>query len=282
MTIRWPNKSLQATRDGRSSSAVAEDVINPAGLSSGRLGGDHFSSHYIHNILNMKTSVTLIVLLIGVALVGAAHGQGTLIYNSFGPGDTYVTYEGAGVDGPGSGNGLFSSGFSFVPASALTLDTVQVAIATISGTNAFSLLIQAADGPSGIPGTVLETFQVSGQMQPFGFVNPLITVTSVARPELEAGNKYWLVALGEGDALAAWNINNLGLYGTYYSYQGVREVLLDNQLICAFQITGVPEPDSGWIFVLGFAALAVQFLHNRGRTTKPPNMRIGCTTSFTN
>jgi hypothetical protein len=31
-----PNKSLQATRDGRSSSAIAEDVISPACLSSGR------------------------------------------------------------------------------------------------------------------------------------------------------------------------------------------------------------------------------------------------------
>jgi hypothetical protein len=30
------NKSLQATRDGRFSSAIAEDVINPACLSSGR------------------------------------------------------------------------------------------------------------------------------------------------------------------------------------------------------------------------------------------------------
>jgi hypothetical protein len=31
-----PNKSLQATRDGAFSSAVAEDVISPACLSSGR------------------------------------------------------------------------------------------------------------------------------------------------------------------------------------------------------------------------------------------------------
>jgi hypothetical protein len=34
--ILWSNKSLQATRDGRSSSAIAEDVISPACLSSGR------------------------------------------------------------------------------------------------------------------------------------------------------------------------------------------------------------------------------------------------------
>jgi hypothetical protein len=35
MTTR-SNKSLQATRDGVSSSAIAEDVISPACLSSGR------------------------------------------------------------------------------------------------------------------------------------------------------------------------------------------------------------------------------------------------------
>ena len=36
MRKTWSNKSLQATRDGRSSSAIAEDVISPACLSSGR------------------------------------------------------------------------------------------------------------------------------------------------------------------------------------------------------------------------------------------------------
>ena len=35
--IHRPNKSLQATRDGRSSSAIAEDIISPACLSSERL-----------------------------------------------------------------------------------------------------------------------------------------------------------------------------------------------------------------------------------------------------
>ncbi len=36
LSMMLPNKSLQATRDGRSSSAIAEDVISPACLSSGR------------------------------------------------------------------------------------------------------------------------------------------------------------------------------------------------------------------------------------------------------
>jgi hypothetical protein len=34
--VMWSNKSLQATRDGVSSSAVAEAVIRPACLSLGR------------------------------------------------------------------------------------------------------------------------------------------------------------------------------------------------------------------------------------------------------
>jgi hypothetical protein len=35
-TMMPPNKSLQATRDGRSISAIAENVISPTCLSSGR------------------------------------------------------------------------------------------------------------------------------------------------------------------------------------------------------------------------------------------------------
>jgi hypothetical protein len=36
MTMTWSNKSLQATRDGVTSSAIADYVISPACLSSGR------------------------------------------------------------------------------------------------------------------------------------------------------------------------------------------------------------------------------------------------------
>jgi hypothetical protein len=36
MKIEWSNKSLQATRDGAANSAIAEHVISPACLSSGR------------------------------------------------------------------------------------------------------------------------------------------------------------------------------------------------------------------------------------------------------
>lgn len=213
----------------------------------------------------MKRSTSLIVALIGIALTGPA--RAIVIYNSFGPGDTYITYEGAEISGPGSSGGLFTSGFSFQPATTLSLESIQVAIGTISGSNAFSLSLQAADGPSGMPGTVLETFQVNDQMGSFGLANPLISVTSVAHPELEAGDTYWLVAEGEGDGLAAWNSNNLGLYGTYFSFQGGHGGLADDQLLCAYEITGVPEPASGSLYFFGFIALALHFRSNKRKMT---------------
>lgn len=216
--------------------------------------------------MNIKRSASLIAVLIAIASVGPVHA--TVVYSSLGPGGTYVTYEGAEFSGPASSGGLFSSGFSFQPATTLNLDSIQVAVGTISGSNAFSLSLQAANGPSGMPGTVLETFQVTDQMGPFGSANPLISATSVTHPQLDAGNTYWLVAVGEGDGLAAWNINNRGLTGAYYSFQGGHDVLLGNQALGAYQITGVPEPTTGSLFALGLIALALHFRSNKRMVTK--------------
>ena len=222
----------------------------------------------------MKTRIILVVFLIRATLIGIAQAQGTLIYSSLGPGNSYDIHSGAGVGGPGSSNGRNPSGFSFIPTTTLMLDTVQLAIGTISGTNAFSLLVQSADGPSGIPGTVLETFQISGQMQPFGLAYPLISVTSVARPELEAGTTYWLVAVGVGNAAAAWNINNVGITGDFYSFQQGQDLILNNQSVAAFQISGVPEPSGVCLFILGFGILTLQVFHSycgRMKTCELPN-----------
>jgi len=51
------NKSLQATRDGRSSSAIAEDVISPACLSSGR-----WLKSFSHDYFTMKIFIQSIAL----------------------------------------------------------------------------------------------------------------------------------------------------------------------------------------------------------------------------
>jgi hypothetical protein len=209
----------------------------------------------------MKGGFALIGFVITTS-VAPLYCQGTVIYSSLGPGGTYNINDAATAGGPNSAGGLFSSGFSFVPAATQTLDSIQLPMGRISGTDSISLSLQASD-VSGLPGTVLETFTINSQMGPFGFANPLISLTSVARPELQAGKTYWLVAAGEGDAEAAWNVNNLGLHGPFYSIQGGRTVLLQEQLISAYEIIGVPEPGSTSLFAVGFGALIFQFHRRR-------------------
>ena len=100
-------------------------------------------------------------------------------------------------------------------------------------------------------------------MKRFGSLQPLVTVPSVAQPELQAGETYWLVAVGEGDAVAAWNVNSLGMFGLHYSDQAGGEVLLPAQAIGAYRVVGVPEPSSVLLFGLGSIALIVPLTRGR-------------------
>ena len=58
--------------------------------------------------------------------------------------------------------------------------------------------------------------------------------------------------------MAGWNVNDQGIHGTYYSIQGGRELLISDQLVGAFQVSGdavVPQPAS--VTLLGIGAFAM-------------------------
>jgi hypothetical protein len=111
--------------------------------------------------------------------------DGNIIFDSFGPGNSYDPHNGASIGRPDIG--VSTSGFTFTSAQTVKLNRIDIPVCLIEGPNAFSLALQAADGPSNSPGTVLESFQVVGQMGPCGFNNPVITVAGVLQPMLRAG-----------------------------------------------------------------------------------------------
>jgi hypothetical protein len=162
--------------------------------------------------------------------------------------------------------GLFACGFEFTPATTVSLDTLQLPVWNYTSNNLFTLSVQQADGVLGGPGTVVESFT---DLAPYiGFPPSILTVSSVLRPVLQAGESYWLVGVGEGSSLVYWQDNDQGLYGPFYCLQGGNEYLFSDQLVGAFSVSGTPVPEPAvlafWSVILGIGVVRY------GRKTADP------------
>jgi hypothetical protein len=167
-----------------------------------------------------------------------------VLYNTFGPGDIYDSGAGGSVSGPGTQQGFMSAGFAFVSSTAATLDTIQVAFGALGTNTTFTLSLRAANGPRGGPGDLIEAFLITEFVGPMGFPHPLITLRSTSRPLLNAATFYWLVATSDADNWVGWNANVLNLRGRFYSVQLGSDVLLEDQLLAAFRVNGIPIVDN--------------------------------------
>jgi hypothetical protein len=197
----------------------------------------------------LKSLVLFLCVLTFIVSTPVGAQEPVVLYNTFGPEDTYYLGRGNSVSGPDSPNGFISAGFPFVSSITATLDTIQAPFGGMRATTAktaFTLSVRAANGRDGGPGDVLETFLIPELAGLSGYLNPLLTLHSSSRPLLEANTVYWLVATAEEDNWVGWSANNGNLRGRFYSAQLYRdrEFLLDDQLLAAFRITGIPFVDS--------------------------------------
>ena len=148
--------------------------------------------------------------LIFVALIGVVPpAQALVIYNSFGPGDSFKPDRWA-IGGASSDSGYQGHAEFFIPGVSGDLSSIQVAAGTqLTGTRLSNFAI-AQDNGSGVPGTVLESFN--------GVVNidGVLNINSILQPLLQAGTKYWLV---DGPTAAnsynGWCLNNQGIVQSY-------------------------------------------------------------------
>lgn len=118
-----------------------------------------------------------------------------LVFNSFGPGNTYnpgVVWAVGGASAPGGYRGQAEF---FVPGISGYLSSVQLATFRLGGSTLSDFFI--AQDSSGIPGAVVESF--SGVQN----ANGLLMINSITQPLLQAGQKYWLC--DEPDASNSYN-----------------------------------------------------------------------------
>lgn len=182
-----------------------------------------------------------------------------LAYNSFGPGNTYDTGHRWLIEPTDAAHGYQGRGESFVAGVSGYLIFVQLATLQQSGSTLGDFTI-AQDNGSGLPGTVLESFNnIVNQ-------NGITTLNSVATPLLQAGQKYWLTD-DPTTGVNAWAFNNQGITGTgAYETTGGPGVWFNqgvaSQTDGAFSIgvmpVPVPEPASVGLLLLGGGLLAAR------------------------
>jgi hypothetical protein len=116
-------------------------------------------------------------------LLASAANASTVIYSSFGPGDTYDMTSGWAIgDTP-----VYVQGLQFTPAVNAVVQTIEIAAFRLAGGAAVNVSLYTDVGNQ--PGVVIETLPICC----FGFTSHIQLVHSVLRPLLTGGAKYWLV-----------------------------------------------------------------------------------------
>jgi hypothetical protein len=203
--------------------------------------------------------------LVALALLAGGAGRArasVILYNTFGPGDSFNTAGGLSVSGSGSSYAATANGFT--PAQTATLDQVRVAAKLFDGTGGIDVLLASDDGTGKPDGTIepLGTFTPTGTASIFA-------LNSTTHPLLTAGTPYWVILQpdpADSNLEAVWNDSSpfvFGPKGQRHSPAGAWSTGTSN-LQSAFEVLGtpaataaaVPEPSTFALLALGGAGLA--------------------------
>jgi hypothetical protein len=206
---------------------------------------------------------------VSILLLAAANGvrADVIAYSSFGPGNggnDYNTGLGWTVGNDFSGDNI-AVGESFTPSQTGTLSKIVVALQFVAGTNAGTISLRADAG--GVPGAVLESFNVGSLPTDDGAFHTPTTVNDALNVPLVAGTTYWVVASASATDSLAWMFSDSATGNHATSFDGGATWFANPDSQGAFRVTEnlptVPEPSSLTVLSIGLVMLAGKRLRLR-------------------
>jgi hypothetical protein len=198
---------------------------------------------------------------LSLLLVTATGSRAGVVYNNFGPangGLDYNTGVGWTVGNDFSGDNV-AVGETFTASQNATLSQITLALQYAAGTNAATVSLTSDAG--GQPGSVLESWSVSGLPTQDGNFHTPVTVTDATNQALVAGTTYWVVvSTTDSSTSLTWMFSNTGGGGNPVQANHATSddggstwaTAIDSQ--SAFEVTdtaGVAAPEPSTIVLLG-------------------------------
>jgi hypothetical protein len=197
----------------------------------------------------IKLAVLTFIALAGIVVTTPAQ---VVVFNSFGPGNTYNSGIVWAISGASISGGYRGQAEFFTPGISGYLSSILLATYRESGGSGYSNFYIAQDNGSGIPGTILESFTNIQN------ANGLLTLNSTVQPLLQAGTEYWLCDEPTADnSYNGWYENNQG-YANGFAFErsewswAAIPPPAPSSGVFRVSVTPVPEPS-----VTGLATLCV-------------------------
>jgi hypothetical protein len=187
----------------------------------------------------IRWAVLIFIALAGIVISTPAQ---VVVFNSFGPGNTYDSGILWGISGASTSYGYRGQAEFFTPGISGYLSSILLATEREGGSG-FSNFYIAQDNGSGIPGTILESF--ANVLNADG----LLTLNSTAKPLLQAGTEYWICdEPTAGNSYNGWYQNSLGYAPGFaferseWDWSAVPAEHSPNSGVFQVSVTPVPEP----------------------------------------